>query len=107
MPRLLPSTRKKKIPKTLITEKKVHFSDIVIIYEISNTKEDKAARNGLQELRDRDRFKRRIKHTSLLLDGYLNKLKERVFKRILRISFVFYVFKVFLVFKCFKYFFLF
>lgn len=67
MHRLSPST-KKKIPKTMISEKQVRFSDRIIIYEVGNSEEDKAARNGLQELRDRERFKMRIERTSLILN---------------------------------------
>ena len=59
------------------TKKTVRFSDIVTIHEVGNSEDHRSARNGLQELRDRERFKRRIQYTSLLLNNVLvDKLKK-------------------------------
>ena len=57
--------------------KRVQFSHNVTIYEVENSDEHRSARNGLQDLRDRERFKLRIQHTSEILNEILiNKLKK-------------------------------
>lgn len=60
--------------------KKVRFSDNVRIYEVGNSEEDRFARNGPQDLRDRDRFQRRINSVEEILNNTLNiKLKKILF----------------------------
>lgn len=57
--------------------KKVRFSHNVTIYEVGNSEEHRSARDGLQDLRDRERFKLRVQHTSEILNKILiNKLKK-------------------------------
>ena len=53
------------------TKKKVHFSNIIMIYEIDNSEEHRSARNGLQDLRDRHRFRRRIENIEITLNNVL------------------------------------
>ena len=59
------------------TKKKVRFSKIITIYEIENSEEHRLARNGLQDLRDRRRFQRRIENLQIILD---NTLKIKITK---------------------------
>ena len=62
----------------MYTKKQVRFSNIVTVYEIDNSEEHRLARNGLQNLRDRQRFQRRIKNTELILNNVL-KIKMTIF----------------------------
>ena len=62
----------------MYTKKKVRFSDIVTAYEVGSSEEHRLARNGLQDLRDRQRFQRRIKNTELILNDVL-KIKMIIF----------------------------
>ena len=55
----------------MYTEKKVRVSNIVTVYEVGNSEEHRLARNGLQDLRDRQRFQRRIKNTESILNNVL------------------------------------
>ena len=59
------------------TVKKVQFSDKITIYEFGNSEEHRSARNGLQDLRDRERFMLRVQRTGVILEEILiNKLKK-------------------------------
>lgn len=53
--------------------KKVQFTDIIIFYKVGSSKDDKAARNGLQDIIDRERFQIRINKLSLILNHVLRK----------------------------------
>ena len=62
-----------KKPRQKIIEKMkiVRFSNIVTIYEIGNSEQHRSARNGLQDLRNYQRFQRRIEHMQLIIDDVL------------------------------------
>lgn len=57
--------------KKEIKKKKVRFSNIVTVYEVEDSEEHRSARNGLQDLRDRHRFKKRIKNVEIILNPIL------------------------------------
>ena len=60
--------------------KKVRFSTYDTIYLVGKSEEDRAARNGLQELRDRQRFQKKIEKIELILNPVLNsKIKKIVY----------------------------
>lgn len=63
---------------TTKNRKKVEFLELIIIYEVGNSKEDKLARNGLQELRDRHRFQKRIKNIESILNIVLNQKVKKI-----------------------------
>ena len=63
--------------KTSIEMKKVRFPNIVTVYDVGSSEDDRAARNGLQDLRDRQPFHRRIKNLELILS---NVLKSKITK---------------------------
>lgn len=74
----LPTLYIKKKKKTF--KKKVKFSNVIIIHEVGNCEEHRSARNGLQDLRDQQRFQRRIRNTELILYPILEiKMKQMFF----------------------------
>ena len=72
---------------TLYTKKKktlkVKFSDFITIHEVGNSDEHQAARNGLQELRDQQRFQRRIQNIEFILYPILENKMKKIFFNIL------------------------
>ena len=58
--------------------KKVHFSDVIIFHKVGMTIDDRSARDGLQDARDRERFQMRIHSTNLLLSDILRKKIETI-----------------------------
>ena len=65
---------------TTKNKKKVQFSNNIIIYEISNSEEDRLATNGFEEFQDRHRFQKRIKYIELILCTVLNqRIKKNLF----------------------------
>ena len=65
--------------KTPIEMKRVRFSNIVIVYDVGSSEEHRAARNGLQDLRERQRFRKRIKNVELILSNVLKSKITQMF----------------------------
>ena len=64
-------------------KKNVKFSSTVVAYKVGNTEEHRSARNGVQDLRDRHRFQRRIDNLQLIFNNVLNKKINKILFHVL------------------------
>lgn len=72
--------------------KKVSFSNEIVIYEVGNTDEHRAARDGDRERRDQERFQRKYVNFVPILSSVIeNRLKLLLFNHLCKETDVFSV----------------